>query len=252
MIKNEIFRMDERTYRSHPALSRSLLDKIRRSPAHLKWAMDHDEPDTEYFKLGRQVHAAILEPDSFWPSVVVWDGARRYGKAWDDFQAKHAGKEILTATEEAHLLAMSNAAMACGFNPKGGIAEGSIFWTDERTGIDLKARLDLIGSDGAIYDLKTTQDASPEGFLQSVVDYRYYGQAAWYLDAARAAGHPAESFVFVAIEKAAPHCVATYVLDADLIERGRRENAANLDLFKACKTSGDWPSYPMQPVLLRA
>ena len=242
--------MDERTYRAHPALSRSLLDKIKKSPAHLKWAKENEEPDTDYFRFGRLVHSAVLEPDKFWPSIIVWDGARRYGKTWDEFKVKHADKEILTASEESQILAISNAVMLHGVNLTG-TAEGSIFWKDERTGLELKARLDLIGNT-VVFDLKTTQDASAESFLRSALDYGYHRQAAWYLDAARAAGHPAEAFVFIAVEKAAPYGVATYVLDAALIDRGRLENEANLDLYKACKESGHWPGYPTQPTILRA
>lgn len=244
-----IHRMDERTYRAHPALSRSLLEKIRRSPAHLHWAQKNEEPDTDYFRFGRLVHSAILEPDTFWPSVVVWDGARRYGKEWDGFKEKHDGKEILTASEEAQLMAMSNSAMLAGFTPKGTV-EGSIFWKHERTGIDLKARLDML--DGVlVYDLKTTQDASPEAFRESVLNYGYHRQAAWYMDAARAAGVPVVSFIFVAIEKAAPYGVALYTLDPELLLLGQAENESHLDIYKRCKDSGDWPSYPKQPTVLR-
>lgn len=242
-------KIDEKTYRAHPALSRSLLDKIIKSPAHLKWAQENEQPDTDYFRFGRLVHAAILEPDRFWPSVVIWQGARRFGKTWDEFQAANVDKEIIKPEEEAQLMAMSNAvAMHCG--QLEGQAEASVFWRHEFTGLELKARLDLVG-EKYVYDLKTTGDASADHFYKSVTDFGYHRQAAYYLDAAKAAGHPAEKFIFIAVEKTAPHFVQTFELDEAFIARGRLENEVNLNVYKACKASGDWPAYPKQAHLLR-
>ena len=242
-------KIDERTYRAHPALSRSLLDHIIKSPAHLKWAQENEQPDTDYFRLGRLVHAAVLEPDRFFSSTVIWTGARRFGKAWDEFQAKNSDKEILKPEEESQLTAMCNAVIQhCGTID--GQAEASVFWKHERTGLDLKARLDLVGNN-YIYDLKTTQTASADHFMESVKNFGYHRQAAYYLDAAKAVGHPAEKFIFIAVEKTSPHFVQTFELDDAFIARGRLENEINLTTYKACKDSGEWPAYPKQAHLLR-
>lgn len=52
-------------YHAHPAISKSDLDKISRSPQHYKHKKENPEPETPSMLRGRAVHAAILEPDLF-------------------------------------------------------------------------------------------------------------------------------------------------------------------------------------------
>lgn len=52
-------------YHAIPAVSKSDLDKIDRSPAHYKFAKDNPQPPTTAMIRGTIVHAAILEPDRF-------------------------------------------------------------------------------------------------------------------------------------------------------------------------------------------
>lgn len=244
--------MEMSLYQAHPALSRSRLDKIRKSPAHFKWSLEHDEPDNEAFRTGRLVHSAILEPKSFWPSVRVWDGGRRQGKKWDDFQAENAGYTIITADDEAELMhiADSVARRPIARMLRGQI-ETSLFWQCPATGIDLKCRPDVIGEDGNLYDVKTTIDASPEAFQRSAYKYGYHRQAAWYCDGAEiVTGVKPSDFVLVVVEKAPPYEVQTYVMDREMIERGRQENREALALYVKCREEGRWPGYDDTPRLL--
>lgn len=248
MTPSGILRMDERVYRSHPALSRSLLDKIRKSPAHLKWAMENPDEDTDYFRFGRQVHGAVLEPERFWSSVAIWDGARRAGKVWEDFKAKHDGKELLTAAEERQLLVISDSVRKLDVDWSG-IAEGSVFWQYGFDELELKARPDLVSGD-TVYDLKTTHSASEPDFRRSILTYGYHRQASWYVDGVEAAtGNRPKRFVIIAVEKKPPYAAQTFLLGEDLIELGRQENEANLKLYLACKKSGEWPGYPRQSTI---
>lgn len=238
--------MPEREYRANKALSRSSLEKLRKSPLHLKWSLDNEQPDESYFRFGRLAHAAVLEHARFWPTTVIWDGARRYGKVWDEFCAQNEGKEILTAEEESSLLFIGEAVRRHPVyaNIHESDVEVSIFWTDPDTGVRCKARPDCLGLDGVMYDLKTTQDASA-AFEDSIIKYGYHRQAAWYLDAANAAGMGIKDFVFIAVEKEAPFGVQTFALDESLIEQGRAENRAALQVFSDCLKSGNWPGYPV-------
>ena len=47
---------------------------------------------------------------------------------------------------------------------------------------------------GVLSDLKSVQDASPEGFAQGIANYRWHRQAAFYLD-----GCEMERFNFIAV-----------------------------------------------------
>ena len=242
-------------YQKHPALSRSRLEQIRRSPAHFKWDLENERDDTEAFRTGRLIHGALLEPGIFWPSVVVWADGRRYGKKWDEFQERHEGKTIITVEDERSLLLATEAFKAHPVSKMidGGDIEASLFWQCPTSGPELKARPDCIGRDGVLYDLKTTLDARPEEFTKSSWRYGYHRQAAWYLDGVEAVtGEKFSDFVIVAIEKAAPHAVQHYVMDQAIINRGRAENRAAMDLYLRCKASDTWPAYSSDPMLLSA
>jgi hypothetical protein len=127
-----------------------------------------------------------------------------------------------------------------------GKSERVMIWRDAATGELCKGRADWIPNDlSIIVDLKSSQDASPEGFAKSVATYNYHRQAAWYVDGLRAvSGNSAEPlFVFIVYETAAPYACAFYFATPGLIEQGRVENARLLAKYAECKRAGAWPGY---------
>lgn len=132
---------------------------------------------------------------------------------------------------------------------------------------------DIIG------DLKTTEDASPEGFAKSIANWRYDVQHAYYIDGTRLAleqgkctppqegkaelsvywtdpvtgvlcrcrpdfwrGYP-KHFAFIAVEKKPPYAVGVYVLDSEGVEIGRAQYQHDLRVYAECVRSGVWPGY---------
>jgi PDDEXK-like uncharacterized protein DUF3799 len=83
---------------------------------------------------------------------------------------------------------------------EGGKPEVSIFWTDEETGVPLKARLDYLGPRGVV-DLKTFSNAKGRPLQQAVsyavADRGYATQAVHYLEAVRVATGEDARFYFV-------------------------------------------------------
>jgi hypothetical protein len=98
----------EAAYRADPALNWSLIKTIAKSPLHFRHRRDNPRPDSPTFRVGRAVHAAILEPERFAADWVVYAG-RRAGKAWTAFFEEHEGREILNATEYDTVVAMASA-----------------------------------------------------------------------------------------------------------------------------------------------
>lgn len=132
---------------------------------------------------------------------------------------------------------------------------------------------DIIG------DLKTTEDASPEGFAKSIANWRYDVQHAYYMDGTRLAleqgkcnppqegkaelsvywtdpvtgvlcrcrpdfwrGYP-KHFAFIAVEKKPPYAVGVYVLDSEGVEIGRAQYQHDLRVYAECVRTGEWPGY---------
>ena len=250
--------MDNAAYHAHPAISKSHLDKINRSPLHY-WARYVDpkrvipEP-TPSMRLGSAVHTHVLELDK-WDSEWAVAPAkidRRYtaGKeAWAKFQEIAAGKEVLTAEEGETVQHMGRAvwghpaaAMLLGMD---GQAESTHMWRDAATGLQCKCRPDWLSADGkVVVDLKTTRDASPRGFRHSVMQYRYGVQAAWYQHGVeQCLDVKPEAFIFIAVESEAPYGVGVYAADAELIEHGWRQACRDLQRLAECREADRWPSY---------
>jgi PDDEXK-like domain of unknown function (DUF3799) len=123
-----------------------------------------------------------------------------------------------------------------------GAAEQSIYWKDADTGVLCRIRPDYL-SDAAIPDVKSTEDASPAAFQRSIWTYRYWVQAAMYIDGVKAATGEELPFVFCAWEKAAPYAAAFYSPTQEMIEAGRKEYKRLLRVYAACMESGEWDGY---------
>lgn len=229
-------------YHAHPAVSKSVLDKVARSPLHARAYLDgmRDEP-TPAMLFGTALHAAVLEPAVFANEFAVFDGDRRTRAGKEAYEAiLSSGAAVISRADRDAISAMVNSIrnhpIAGKLFAQPGRAEHSVFWHDD-SGLECKCRPDWwIGS--MVVDLKTTEDASPEAFSRSVINYRYHVQAAHYMT-----GTKADRFLFVAVEKKAPYAVAVYELDEDALELGHTLRARDLDRFMVCQASRVWPGY---------
>lgn len=245
-------------YHASPAISKSGLDLIRKAPALYRWRRDNPQEPTPAMRLGTLTHSAVLEPDSFASSVIARpegiDRRTSAGKAeWNAFEIEANGREIITAEEMAKLAAIRDAvhahpaaAKALAGSPT---IEQSIFWDVD--GIACRCRPDCVTERNVIVDLKTTRDASPDGFAKSIAGYRYHVQAAFYSDGYEAAfGSPPRGFVFIAVETEPPYLVAVYVASEAMVIRGRADYLADIETFRRCRDADEWPGYSDTPLTL--
>ena len=250
--------MDNEAYHLHPAVSKSHLDQIARSPLHY-WARYIDpnrtapEP-TPSMAIGSAVHTHVLELDQ-WDAryAVAPEGIDRRTKAgkeeWHVFTTSAQGRTVLKREDAEQVMHMGRSVLghrsAAALLAADGQPEDTFMWTDEATGLQCKCRPDYMHSDGlTIVDLKTTRDASPRGFRHSVIQYRYHVQAAWYLHGVeQATGRRPERFIFVAVESTAPYACAVYEASAEMIEAGMIQAREDLGKLAVCKAADHWPSY---------
>jgi len=211
--------MDNNDYHAHPAISKSHLDQVARSPLHY-WARYLDpnrvtiEP-TPAMAIGSAVHTHVLELDQWDSQYAIApesiDRRTKMGKAeWEVFTTAATGRTVLSRADADLVMRMGHAvyshpAAAMLLNMPGK-AETTHMWTDAATGIQCKCRPDWLTDDGSlIIDLKTTDDASPAGFRKSIANWRYHVQAAWYLNGIeQATGTRPDQFIFLCVEKRAP------------------------------------------------
>jgi exodeoxyribonuclease VIII len=242
-------------------VSKSHLDLVARSPLHY-WARYVDpkrvEPEpTAAMLLGTAVHTLVLEADQFAVRYVAApEGIDRRYKAgkelFAEWEAQAAGRTVLTKADADLIQAMGRAVhghpAAAYLLGLPGKAETTHMWTDEATGLECKCRPDWLLDDGSlIVDLKTTEDASPAGFGKSIAAYRYHVQAAHYLTGIeRATGRRPEQFIFICVEKKAPHAVAVYAADAEMVAAGQVTAERDMLLLAECRDADYWPAYSDQ------
>lgn len=237
--------LPEREYHAHPAISKSLLDRVARSPMHARAYLDGDRgEETPAMAFGSAFHAALLEPARAGDRYALFDGDLRTkaGKAERDAIIE-SGRSILRPNDASMITRMIAAVhrnnTAREYLSMTGIAESSVFWAHPASGLELRCRPDYwIQSHGIVLDIKTTRDASPAAFARFVAKYRYHVQAAHYLD-----GTQAERFVLIAIEKDSPHAVAVYELDEASLDLGRQAREQDIATLAVCMSTDDWPGY---------
>jgi hypothetical protein len=246
-IKNRIVNVDmpAEVYHKVDALSKSLMTKALRSPAHYRAAVDgkSDEP-TKAMQIGTVAHTAILEPHKLSEIVAIkpegMSLVTKEGKAW---KAENDGKIILDAEEAADIEGMAQAVRRHpSFEPShlDNKIEASVFAEDEETGLPLKARPDLWAEGiGLILDVKTTDDASEEAFLRTIQKFAYHVQAAHYIEMTGAS-----DFVFITVERNAPYAVAAYRLSPEWLELGFETRRRAIRIVHECTALNSWPAYP--------
>lgn len=206
--------------------SNSSLKPALRSMAHYVHNRDTPRVDKPYFNLGSAIHAAILEPARFQNEYVVspvYDGRTTAGKqAKAEFLLNNQGKFIITDDDMevingiAENVAYHDDAMQL---LKAGKNEVSYFWQDPETEIWMRGRADS-ESKYATLDIKSTDDASPKGFVKSCAKFSYDMQAYIYSEGRSLVTGENKQFAFLAVEKKAPYTIGLYVASKEMLASG--------------------------------
>ncbi len=247
-------------YHAGPGLSRSGVEKFRKSPLHY-WHEYLNPEKTERVKpeittgsnaleFGNATHTYLLEPQEFEKRYLIInkpDGRTKEGKAAKAHALVQAnGRELICSESMRQITDMHrsiNKHATARSMLEGGVNEKSLFWVDKDTGILCKVRPD-VWHQNLVVDVKTSTDASFRGFQRSVHQFGYHIQCAMINEALFALkGINMMNFVFVVIEKDAPHPCVVYRLDENAINKGREEFKKALFDIKECMISNEWPAY---------
>ncbi len=251
--------MPDAEYFAHPAISNSKIKELLRSPAHYKHSLTAPHEEKESFLVGSAAHCSILEFLEFDKRFFVCDekidkrttiGKKRFA----EIVIEANGKQILTSENYEKVSGMHNAIMN---NSEAGMffREGSpeVVVISEIEGVPAKAKFDWliqkpvfwdgVDYDGIIVDLKTTDDARRDSFAKSIYKFGYDTQNAWYSDIAEKELGGNYLFLFVVVEKEAPHCLSIFQLDDQSIHIARTKYRKALALYRECNITGDWNGY---------
>lgn len=238
-------------YHASSALSSSGIKKLLRSPAHYLVERTQSRAPTESMRIGTAVHTLVLEPDRAGEIVIMPEFNRRTkdGKAEAEaWLARNADRQAFdeVAFERIHRAAEAvRAHPAAGMLLSEGKAETSLFWRDAREQVECRARFDWYRPDGIISDVKTCQDASPEGFQRAIGAFAYHVSAAHYwLGHEHLLDRSPAAWLFICVEVEPPFGVAVYALDSASLRAGIDQCAKAYRTFRQCVENDAWPAYP--------
>lgn len=243
--------LSDEDYFEHPALNNSYLwQLINKTPAHAQIGIDK----TDAMTLGSAVHLAVLQPELS-SNLIVQGPENRRGKAWTEAKkdAEDSGKMILTSTDYLQCMQMRNsvyrnATAATLLTQKNTVYEKAAFF--EVDGTQCKCKVDAAHGN-TIIDLKTSVDASPDGFSHSIAKYGYHQQHAFYkYGYAQATGVAINHFIFVVIEKSPPYACAIYELDAMSEKEGWASACRAIEIHNECIKENHFHAYANEKVML--
>jgi len=238
--------IDDAAYFADPAFSHSDAKVLLASPARYRWVKDH--PDERAYnaayEFGHVVHALALGKGSEIVVVDAGDWKTKAAREERDGALAVGAYPILRAEyDEAVECAASIRSHPLAAKLLGHVDAVEVVGVWDDGDVRRKAKLDAVSGRFGV-DIKTSTDASTDGFGRSAGKYAYASQDAWYRDALRACfGVDDPAFVFVVVEKFPPFLVNTIVLDPYDVELGGRRNRRAIDLYRECRDSGVWPGY---------
>ena len=242
--------MTETEYSLANGIRRSDLWKLKRSPAHFRYEMDHPQEPSPAMVLGAAVHAAVLTPDEFKRQYCVadFDGRTKEGKAARQ-AAMEAGKTLLTKEQFDTVNGIVESIRNDRFASRlllTGQHETAYFWKDDVTGCMCKCRTDCetdIDGQHVIVDLKTCADAGTEAFMREAVKLGYSVQCAMYSEGVKAVTGKDSLFVFVCVEKTPPFAINILQADEAFRLYGTDEYRYLMGLYAQCREKNEWPGY---------
>ena len=236
-------------YEAIDALNQTGAKLLLKAPA--KYAHDKANPrkDSKALREGIMTHVAVLEPERFaaYKPEPDCDKRSKEGKEVHAFWKSNLQPTDIPCKADEYDNALSYSdALRKAMSAHNIVPVATEVMLKADYIVPIKGSIDIIGSDGYLYDLKTTaEEATPKGFGRQLIwsdDYKL--QAAWYLALCKyALGIRPKGFRFIVVEKEAPFLTAVFELHPDLIAEGEALMLSALKAYEACKSFDSWPSY---------
>ena len=248
-------------------VSGSALKKMKESPTH--FIEEEKKEPTDAMIFGSAYHCYILEPSEFDKKYFVFDeqdildkliteGAKspratNAYKEWNQAQLIRAeGKIMIDMVTMDVIKKMKDRLFSHRYTAQlltNGVAEKSFYITiktSEDKEVKIIMRTDYLKMQKrAVIELKTTKDASKEGFPKECANFDYQIPAAMYKDfMEKISGDEIPwSFFFIAQETSAPYAFNIFEASGQFISVGRYEYELLMMLYLQCKENNKWPGY---------
>ena len=228
----------------------SNLRLYKQSPLHFK---ESERKVTDALEFGSAYHCLILEPERFEKDYYILDPDERPDQAhgmtakanaeWArTLMEKYPG--VMTKETFDIMQAMRDRLMS-DFYIRSLLSKGESevsHYVDDFNGAKVKVRTDY-KKPGVLIDLKTTRDASRDGFIREIASYDLHIQAAYYRDVVRHCDGQERRFLFIAQEKAPPFATNIIQPSAQMLAVGTYEYEILLQQHLKCLATGKYRGY---------
>lgn len=202
---------------------------------------------------GTAVHIAVLEPERFTSEIIICPAefitpggelstkkeARTWRESLDPYAIVLSPFDAARAQHMASRVRAHHSASSILFEAR---CEQEVFTTRAHS-ISVKAKIDIIDSTHAVWDLKTIKNL--DDIKQQVRDLHYVEQVTWYADLAE--GHPGGLIV---IESDEPHRVQMVLFTPEAVAMAITRWRSWLDQYSTCQETGDWFNDPHDPLII--
>lgn len=242
-------------YDAIDALNMSRLKAIAHSPRMYRYALENPKTSSA-LTLGTAAHVAVLEPERYEEQFCIWGSTTaagamspRRGQYWEAFVANAGKRTILTPEEHSRAQAI---AAAVRFDERAnqylgeGDAEVTLEWNLPAPlgGRPAKARVDWITKVGGkpyLVGLKSARDCRHHQFANQAAKLKYHLSWSYYLDGYTAITGRVPQLREIVVDSEAPHSVAVYAIDNDVILQGREEYWELVKTLNECEARDEWP-----------
>ena len=228
-------------YNALPGLRASHIKQGTVSMLAMRYAVEHERPDTTAFAFGRLVHLAVFEPTRL-ADVAVWRGGRRAGAEYAAWVAENEDREQCRAEDMDLLAAISDSVRAnaeIGAILAGCTYETCAQWAEGEYG-PAKCRFDAVGP-RRVVDLKTIAKLSERAINAAFWRYSYHLQIGWYCEGyLRTRGENADAWIVWA-EKSPPYDCVVQKVGFDVLDFGQREALRIAARYRRCEERHEWP-----------
>lgn len=237
-------------YEKLDAINYSSIKRFAESPAHYLEGLRERADDTSAMKLGRVRDLLVFGGAE---KVAIWRNGDRRAKGYKEFEAQSAGLEVVTLSEWEECEAFAKAVKANPLAAKyleDGHPKLCIQWEDG--GLKFKGELDFLSTScPAVCDLKSTVDASPDGFAKQFARYLYAAQGAMYVDGVKTNLGEELPYVVIAAEHFAPYAVTVFRVPPDVLDLGRSMYRRWVKRLVECREKNSFPPYSETEVTLQ-
>lgn len=224
------------------ALNHSLLKQFKYSPRHYLAAKAAKSTPTTAMEFGTLVHGILLEDFQLEKDIIIMPDLDKKTKVYKEWLKTIDNTKLVVSKADYNIAKkmVNNLLAKKSFQKlwEQRIATEKAYYYN-KDGVKCKAKIDILLLKGLL-DVKTVAKINQRAIFNSIEEYDYHSQLAWYQEAADQIGKPCW---IAAMEKSEPYDSIVYLIPPELIETGHRLNQERFSMYKYCTETGDWFGY---------